>query len=235
MPDNNQEDLKFSTKQDYANWVKATDWYQTIHLSFGITTPGKVRTDKRISELEKLDFIGKSVLDVGCNSGQYSLLAKKKGALRVVGVDIDSHRIHQAKVLAANENLSVDFQLGGIEMVPSLGQFDIVICIAVLTEIENVLGGLRILRESTGGQTIIEMGLARPILYLSYNRRWFHRDEQVSRFGKVGELQRHKHAGWVLYPSIEIVQDIFGPNFRVDYKGRRLRYDLLHVQKLPSS
>lgn len=182
-----------------------------------------------------LDFAGKSVLDVGCNSGQYSLLAKKQGADKVVGVDVNSHRIQQARVLAANEDLSVDFQVGGIEMVPNLGKFDIVICIAVLTEIENVLAGLRILRDATAEQAIIEMGLARPIVYISRNRRWFRGDKQVSRLGIVGEFQRHKHAGWVLYPSIEIVQDIFGPNFRVEYKGRRLRYDLLHVQKQHSS
>jgi SAM-dependent methyltransferase len=231
MVEENLERVKFSTNKEYKCWVESTDWYQTIHLKNGIVTPGKVPTNKRIAELEKVNFTAKRVLDIGCNSGQYCLLAKQKGAAQVMGIDINPKRIHQAKVLAANEELEVDFRVGGIDIVPNLGQFDIVICIAVLTEVENVLGGLRILREAISGRAIIEMGLAKPIAYLSRNIRWLRADKTVSRRGRVGEFQRHKHAGWVIYPSFEIVKDVFGGEFCVEHKGSGLRYDVIHIQK----
>jgi len=50
---------------------------------------GKRNTDYRIKAM-KIDgrhFIGKSVLDVGCNLGMFCLYAKKHGATEVLGVD----------------------------------------------------------------------------------------------------------------------------------------------------
>ena len=39
---------------------------------------------------------GKSVLDVGCNAGFYSLEAERRGAARVVGIDAQRFVIQQA-------------------------------------------------------------------------------------------------------------------------------------------
>ncbi|MDH3315320.1 MAG: methyltransferase domain-containing protein, partial [Gammaproteobacteria bacterium] len=217
------------SQRDYEAWVNTQEWYQTIQLKNGIWTRGKVRTDKRIAELERLDFQGKSVVDIGCNSGQYSLLAKRMGASRVIGLDIDPLRIKQARILSANEELDIEFKEAGIEQLRELGQFDIVVCIAVLTEIENVLGGLRLLRDATSGQAIIEMGIAKPVMYLSSNRQWWHPDPGVSRLGRIGEMRRHKHAGWVMYPTLELIRDIFDSDFSVTCLGRGLRYSTLHV------
>ena len=43
--------------------------------------------------------------------------------------------------------------------------------------------------------------------------------------GRVSEMYRHKHAGWVMFPSFELVQDIFGHEFDVRHEGRGLRYE----------
>lgn len=45
--------------------------------------------DTSPANLAELDFKGKSVLDMGCNLGFYSFLAKQLGAGTVVGLDID--------------------------------------------------------------------------------------------------------------------------------------------------
>ncbi len=65
--------------------------------------------------LARIDFVGKNVLDLGCNFGFYSLLAKRQGAASVVGVDIDPNAILGCKLLArlydysGMEFLSCDF------------------------------------------------------------------------------------------------------------------------------
>ena len=35
------------------------------------------------------DLTGKTVLDIGCNGGFYSLEMKRRGAARVLGIDLD--------------------------------------------------------------------------------------------------------------------------------------------------
>lgn len=51
-------------------------------------------------DLAGFDFQSKSVLDLGCNLGYYSFLAKRLGAGTVVGLDIDSQAIRACRLLA---------------------------------------------------------------------------------------------------------------------------------------
>ena len=46
------------------------------------------------------DLTGKSVLDIGCNGGFYSIEMKRRGAARVLGVDHDSQYLDQARFAA---------------------------------------------------------------------------------------------------------------------------------------
>ena len=215
---------KFEKLEEYKKWINDQDWYQTIHLKNGIVTSGKLNTEKRIKWFNQFDFYNKSVLDIGCNSGQYCFHAKKAGARNVVGIDVDEKRIYQAGMLALNEEIDVDFHHAGIEKVSEFGKFDIVICIAVVTEVENVLGALRAIRNATNKTVILEMDLARPLFYLSTNKHWWKSDPKLSRIGRVAEMHRHKHAGWVIHPSLEMVSEIFGDDFELSFLGQGLRY-----------
>ena len=145
----NKEIVELKSQDEYKDWIINQDWYQTIDLKNGLTTSGKVKTNLRIKWFNQFNFKNKTVLDIGCNSGQYSLHAKKLGAKSVVGIDIDKKRIYQAKMLAKNEGIDVKFSEASIENVNQLGKFDIVICIAVVTEIENILGAIRAIKKAT--------------------------------------------------------------------------------------
>ena len=142
----------------------------------------------------------------------------------MVGLDINENRIYQARMLALNEGIDVDFHVAGIDDAADFGKFDIVICIAVITEVENVLKALRSIRDITKKTAILEMELARPLIYLSSNKDWWKKDLKVSRRGRVAEMHRHKHAGWVVHPSIEMVSEIFGDDFDLSFLGQGLRY-----------
>ena len=231
MVSQDKEIFKIENLEEYKKWINEQNWYQTINLKQGLATTGKLNTDSRIPWFDKFDFSNKTVLDIGCNSGQYSLYAKKAGARSVTGLDVNENRIYQAKMLALNEDIDVDFHLAGIEQVAKFGKFDIVICIAVVTEVENVLMALRSIRDATNKTAILEMDLARPLIYASSNKEWWKKDSKLSRLGRVAEMHRHKHAGWVIHPSLEMVLEIFGDDFELSFLGKGLRYNKIVLNR----
>ena len=111
MVNEDKKIFKIKNFEEYKKWINDQDWYQTIHLNKGLKTSGKLNTDARIKWFNEFNFTNKSVLDIGCNSGQYSFYAKKAGASRVTGIDVDTKRIYQAKMLALNEDIDVNFHL----------------------------------------------------------------------------------------------------------------------------
>lgn len=57
-----------------------------------------------------LDVAGKSVADLGCNLGYFSFMARRLGATRVIGLDIDPEIVRVAGLLAKLHNLgNVEF------------------------------------------------------------------------------------------------------------------------------
>ncbi len=69
---------------------------------------------------------GAQLLDVGCGSGQLSLIAARTGA-EVTGCDIATNWIERARSRAAAEGLRVRFEEGDAEALPyGDGQFDVV-------------------------------------------------------------------------------------------------------------
>ena len=69
------------------------DWFHNIDLGGVKTAPNHFLQDYPSNKFARFrhavpeDLTGKSVLDIGCNSGFYSIEMKKRGAERVVGVD----------------------------------------------------------------------------------------------------------------------------------------------------
>ena len=71
-------------------------WFHNIDLGDGIVTaPDHFLGDyprfkfARFADALPVDLAGKSVLDIGCNAGFYSVEMKRRGAGRVVGIDSD--------------------------------------------------------------------------------------------------------------------------------------------------
>ena len=80
MVSQNKKIFKIENSEDYKKWISEQNWYQTIHLKYCLITSVKLKTDSRISWFDEFELSNKIVLDIGCNSGQYSLNAKKAGA-----------------------------------------------------------------------------------------------------------------------------------------------------------
>jgi SAM-dependent methyltransferase len=224
---------KFLDKEAYQHWIDKEDWYQTIELPRGVRTKGKFKTNERCPLLAQVDFQDKRVLDIGCNSGQYSLFAKTHGAREVIGIDLDEYRLYQAQMLALNEELEITFRKQNLLETEDLGTFDIVLCFAVLTEIEDFFGAIRALKKLIGDQALTEIGLAHGGWFPFNPRAWM----TLIKYKKwpwqeLAEIRHTRTGLWVIRPNLAVLKEAFGSEFKVEYKGRGLRYDSIEIRRL---
>jgi SAM-dependent methyltransferase len=106
---------------------------------------------------------GRSVLDVGCNSGGHSLLAVRSGAKRALGIDVVDRYVEQANfVKRALDEDALEFRLMAIEDVEAeaVGTFDLVLCFGVLFHLENPVLALRKLAAVTERAMVIDTNIA---------------------------------------------------------------------------
>ena len=88
------------------------------------------------------DMTGKTVLDIGCNAGFYSLQLHRRGA-KVTGIEHDPHYFAQAKFAAEVLGADIDYRLLDVYDVDRLGQqFDYVLFMGVLYHLRYPLYAL---------------------------------------------------------------------------------------------
>ena len=79
-------------------------WFHNIDLGGVWTAPDHFLGDypnmkfRRFEAHLPAELTGKSVLDIGCNAGFYSMEMKRRGAERVVGIDSDDRYLAQARL-----------------------------------------------------------------------------------------------------------------------------------------
>jgi SAM-dependent methyltransferase len=216
-------------------WVDSQQWYQTIPVADGIVTPGTVDSRKRLERLGlPADLRGKSVLDVGCNSGMYCFECAARGADPVVGIDVNETRLEQARTLAEIMGSPVRFDSMDLLGARDLGRFDIVLCFAVVTEIPDLLGALEALSDLTGETLFLEVGV------LDGKRGRFRLP--LTRLGAlvtralfsqpVAQLRRTKR-GWSLVPERRLLDAVFSDRFAIHDLGPSVRYRLFRLDRRP--
>src|SRR3954462_7212000 len=88
-------------------------WFHNMDLGGIQTAPEHFLGDypavkwNRFSHAVPSDLSGKTVLDIGCNAGFYSLEMKRRGARRVLGIDSDERYLAQARLAARLVGLGV--------------------------------------------------------------------------------------------------------------------------------
>lgn len=94
-------------------------------MAFG--TGNHATTFLIIQEILKHDLTGKEVLDMGCGTAVLAILAKMRGASRVVAIDIDEWAYQNAlDNIKLNHTEDIEVALGGAEQIQKFGQFDVV-------------------------------------------------------------------------------------------------------------
>jgi tRNA (mo5U34)-methyltransferase len=139
-------------------------WFQNIELPHGIrTAPEHFLGDypafkfRRFQPALPADMTGKSVLDIGCNAGFYSIEMKKRGADRVLGIDSDDRYLSQARLAADVLGFSdIEFARLSVYDVGQLGEkFDWVIFMGVLYHLRHPLLALDLIREHVAGDWLL--------------------------------------------------------------------------------
>ena len=91
-------------------------WFHNIDLKGVKTAPDHFLGDYPSVKFDAFkhaipaDLTGKSVLDIGCNGGFYSIEMKKRGADRVVGIDSDEDYLKQARFAARVNETDIEFR-----------------------------------------------------------------------------------------------------------------------------
>ncbi|MGH2459418.1 MAG: class I SAM-dependent methyltransferase [Chloroflexota bacterium] len=88
-------------------------WYHNVELRPGVwTNPDKGDYPRQrwevIAPHVPLDLTDKSVLDLGCSSGYFSVMMKRRGARKVVAVDEHERAAGQAKLLSSELGVPID-------------------------------------------------------------------------------------------------------------------------------
>jgi tRNA (mo5U34)-methyltransferase len=143
-------------------------WFHNIELEGIKTAPDHFLGDYPAVKWRKFagaipaDLSGKSVLDIGCNAGFYSIEMKRRGAGRVLGIDTDDTYLAQARFAAEKTGCAIDFQRLSVYEVGELKErFDVVLFMGVLYHLRHPLLALDLLREHVVNEKLIFQSMQR--------------------------------------------------------------------------
>ena len=143
-------------------------WFHNIDLQGQLTAPdhflGNYPRQKfrKFADAIPADLTGKTVLDIGCNGGFYSLEMKRRGAERVLGVDFDEAYLAQARFVAEVEGADIEFRQLSVYDVGKLGEtFDVVLFMGVLYHLRHPLLALDLIREHAANDLLVFQSMQR--------------------------------------------------------------------------
>src|SRR3954464_13138000 len=121
-------------------------WFHNVKLRGVQTAPNHFLGDypenkwRTLENAIQSDLTGKTVLDIGCNAGFYSIEMKRRGAERVVAIDSDENYLAQARFAAEVCEAEIEFrQLSVYDIATLREKFDLVLFLGVLYHLRHPL------------------------------------------------------------------------------------------------
>jgi tRNA (mo5U34)-methyltransferase len=158
----------FSTEEIRRRAEALGPWFHNIELNGVWTAPdhflGNYPAVKWRSFAEAIpqDLTGKTVLDIGCNGGFYSIEMKKRGAEHVLGIDFDDEYLAQARFAAEVTGLSIEFRKLSVYDVGALGErFDVVLFMGVFYHLRHPLLALDLIHEHVAKDLLVFQSMQR--------------------------------------------------------------------------
>jgi len=156
-------------KEEIAREVeKLGPWFHNLDLEGVMTAPRHALGDyprKKFAGFAHAipgDLTGKSVLDIGCNAGFYSIEMKRRGAARVVGIDSDESSLAQARFAAGVTGAEIELRKMDVYEVGALRErFDLVLFMGLLDHLRHPLLALDIVHDRVVGGTMILQSVQR--------------------------------------------------------------------------
>ena len=142
--------------------LEADDFsYQKIELPHGFSTNGRHDRSSTAQRIFPDDLSGKSVLDVGCRLGYFCFEALKRGAERVVGVDVNPDSVRKARLLADCLGFDARFEQLDVDREPIRESFDYVLGLNLLHHLANPIGSLEQLAGIARERLVLEVAALR--------------------------------------------------------------------------
>lgn len=117
---------------------------------------------RRFEQALPPDLTGKSVLDIGCNAGFYSVEMKRRGATRVVGLEPDPRYLAQARLVMEVLEVDVELrQLSVYEVAELKEQFDVVLFMGVFYHLRHPLLALDLIHQHVARDLFVFQALQR--------------------------------------------------------------------------
>jgi tRNA (mo5U34)-methyltransferase len=151
--------------------VESLNWFHQIDFGDGLLSPGAIKLSKiqRCNEIifGRVDVTGKSVLDIGCWDGAYSVEAVKRGASRVLATDhyvwhsiADRKCFELARTHLAPSIEALDIDVSDIS-IERLGTFDIVLFMGVFYHLRHPFEALERIAKIATECLVVESRLLR--------------------------------------------------------------------------
>lgn len=129
-------------------------WFHNLNLNGVQTAPDHFLGDypatkwRTFADALPEDLSGRTVLDIGCNAGYYSIEMKRRGADRVVGIDFDDTYLAQARFAAEVLGADIEFhQLSAYDVAQLREKFDLVLFMGVFYHLRHPLLALDLIHE----------------------------------------------------------------------------------------
>jgi tRNA (mo5U34)-methyltransferase len=143
-------------------------WFHNLNLRGVQTAPNHFLGDYPAMKWRQFagaipgDLRGKTVLDIGCNGGFYSIEMKRRGAKRVVGIDFDESYLAQARFAAQMCEVEIELRQLSVYDVAKLGErFDIVLFMGVLYHLRHPLLALDLIHEHVARDLFVFQSMQR--------------------------------------------------------------------------
>jgi tRNA (mo5U34)-methyltransferase len=172
-------------------------WFHNLDLKGVRTAPDHFLGDypavkfKGFADVIPGDLTGKSVLDIGCNGGFYSIEMKRRGAERVVAVDHDEDYLAQARFAAGVLGAEIEFRQLSVYDVARLGErFDLVVFMGVFYHLRHPLLALDLIHEHVADDLILFQSMQRGSNEVSAVREDYPFEERA-HFDEPGYPKMH--------------------------------------------
>ncbi len=159
-----------SQMQSHLQWKidQLSPWFHNLRVAGIETAPRHFLGDypavkyARFAHALPGNLSGRTVLDIGCNAGFYSMEMKLRGALRVLGIDTEEHYLRQARFAAEASGLDIEFRRMSVWDIGALGErFDLVIFMGVMYHLRHPLLALDLIHEHVCGDLLLFQSMQR--------------------------------------------------------------------------
>jgi tRNA (mo5U34)-methyltransferase len=213
--------------------VNALHWFHQIDFGNGVLSPGWIKASK-IKRMERaifgrLDVAGKSLLDIGCWDGAYSIAASRLGAARVLATDHfvwnegpgDRRSFELARKHLAPTVEDLDIPVDELSEA-RVGRFDIVLFLGVFYHLRNPFASLERITALAKEVVVVESRLTQR-----FNRK------PVMQFHPGSSLDGDATNWWTPNRAcmMALLRDLGFKQISLTYPDYRFRRGMFHARR----